>query len=387
METPKPVDITSIFQKYAPAYREKFKGRIPIQHQKAIDNICNCRTQALGWHFDYCDHCGHSHLFYHSCYHRSCPQCQGIHSKKWLQKQTDKLLSAPYFHIVFTVPQEVAQLIRQHPLILLNVLFDALNITFKTLIENSKYKGGIPAVLAVLHTWNRQLGYHPHIHCLVPGVLLYKDSTGNWSFKFTHKKFFLPVQALSHVFRAVFVHLARKRIPNIKFPQSVFKKNWVVYSKPTFKNPKKVLRYLSLYIYRTAISNSRIVSERDSKITFTYKDSTHHRQHYRTMDALEFLSLFLQHVLPSGFHKVRFFGFFSPSYKSLFTTLRMALEILNWYKPLESDSDSIDNHSNYSRICPYCKIGILRTIGHVYFKKNTLFTNRPPPDEKNKRLS
>jgi hypothetical protein len=384
------MDITTIFRKYAPAYIEKFQDRIPIEHQRAIYDICNCRTDALGGHLDYCDNCGRSHFFNHSCYNRSCPQCQGIHSKKWLDKQIDKLLPVPYFHIVFTVPKEVGDLIRQYPAQLLNTLFDAVNISLKQVIKYSKYGNGngngdvTLAALCVLHTWNRQLGYHPHIHCLIPGVLIYKPPSGNWRFKFTKKKFFAPVQALSDIFRAVFVRLTRKEIPHLKFPQSIFKKDWVVYSRPTFKYAKKVLQYLSLYIYRTAISNSRIVSVRNSKITFSYKDSTTHRQHYMTLDSQEFLRRFLQHTLPPGFHKVRFFGFFSPSYKKILSSLRFELHKLNYYGSGDKGGFSQKGKYDCPRICPYCKIGILRTIGHIYFRKKFLFINRAPPHEKNK---
>lgn len=388
------MDITTIFRKYAPAYIEKFRDRIPVEHQKAIYDICNCRTDALGGHIDYCDNCHRVHFYNHSCYNRSCPQCQGIHSKKWLEKQTNRLLPVPYFHIVFTVPKEVGDLIRQYPGQLLNTLFDAVNISLKKVIKNSKYGNGngngdgngdvTMAALCVLHTWNRQLGHHPHIHCLVPGILIYKTPWGNWRFKFTKKKYFAPVRVLSEIFRAVFVRLARKEIPHLKFPQSIFKKDWVVYSRPTFKNTKKVLQYLSLYIYRTAISNSRIISDHHSKITFSYKDSVHHRQHYMTLEPLEFLRRFLQHTLPSGFHKVRFFGFFSPSYKSIYVSLRMELLKLNFYGSSEYGFGSRKVISDFPRICPHCKIGILRTIGHIYFRKKFLFINRAPPHEKNK---
>lgn len=293
-------------------------------------------------------------------------------------------MPAPYFHIVFTVPKEVGDLIRQYPVQLLNALFDAVNISLKKLIKNSKYGDGTLAALCVLHTWNRQLGYHPHIHCLVPGILIYKTPRGNRRFKFTKKKFFVPVQALSDVFRAVFVRLARKEIPQLKFPQSIFKKDWVVYSRPTFKKTKKVLQYLSLYIYRTAISNSRIISEHHSGITFSYKDSIHHRQHYVTLEPLEFLRCFLQHTLPSKFHKVRRYGFFSPSYKSIYASLRMELLKLNFYGPLEYGGDSPKIISDFPRICPNCRIGILRTVVRIYLRKKTLLINRPPPYEKNK---
>jgi hypothetical protein len=376
------VDISTIFKNYAAAYLKKFQDKIPYPHQKAIYDICNCRTDSLGGHLDYCDNCGYLHFSYHSCYNRSCPQCQGMHARKWLFKQTNKLLSAPYFHIVFTVPHEVGELIQRNHVILLKVLFKALNISLKKIVKNSRYQKSVYAAMAVLHTWTRRFDYfyHPHIHCLVPGVVIYKTASGGWRFAFTKKKFFASVRALSRIFRAVFVRLARKEIPTLSFPQSIFKKEWVVYSKPTHKNEKKVLQYLSLYIYRTAISNSRIISENNSKITFTYKDSTHHKHHHLTLDALEFLRRFLMHILPPGFHKVRFYGFFSPAYKDIYSSLRMELAKLNFYGSLNSQTDSLNPTTDYIHICPNCKIGILRTIGHIYFKKNISFY-RPPPNE------
>jgi hypothetical protein len=373
--------ITTIFKKYIPQYIEKFQDQIPIEHQKAIYQICHCRTEALGGHIDYCDYCGNLSFFYHSCYHRSCPQCQGIHSKKWLQKQTNSLLPVPYFHIVFTVPHEVGELIRQDPLILLNTLFDSVNVSLKKVIKNSKYAGGLPAALCVLHTWNRQLGYHPHIHCLVPAVLIYKNPSGDWRFQFTKKKFFASVRALSTIFRAVFVRMARDRIPLLTFPQSIFQKNWVVYSKPTFKKTLKILQYLSLYIYRTAISNSRIISLLHSKITFSYKDSKLHQLHYISLDPMEFLRRFLQHVLPSKFHKIRSYGFLSPSFKYIYLSLRFQLLQMNLYHPSHSTSDSQKFISDYPRICPHCNIGILTTIVHFFWKKNPHFIYRPPPND------
>ena len=383
------VDITTIFKKYARAYLKKCRYIIPFPHAKTIYDICNCRSDSLGGHLDCCDNCGYSHFFYHSCYNRSCPQCQGIQAKKWLNKQAEKLLSAPYFHIVFTVPREVGELIQQNQAVLLKVLFKAVNITLATLVKNSRYKNAIHAAMAVLHTWTRQLGshYHPHIHCLVPGVVIYNTPSGGWRFSFSKKNFFAPERVLSRIFRAVFVRLARKKIPALTFPQSIFQKDWVVYAKPTCKNEKKVLQYLSLYIYRTAISNSRIKSELNGKITFTYKDSTHHQLHYVTLDALEFLRRFLMHILPPGFHKVRFYGFFSPSYKKLYSSLRMELATLNFYRSDNSDSDSIKPIAQYWRICPNCRAGKLRTLGHIFFKKNIFLYCRPPPNENIKSRS
>lgn len=384
---PTMVDITSIFQKYSPAYLEKFGDRIPSYHLSTIDDICKCRTDDLGGHLDYCDNCGQTHFFNHSCYNRSCPKCQATHSKKWLAKHSNKLLPVHYFHVVFTLPKQIAILIRSNPSVFLKILFDAVRLSLYTLMADPKHAGGIPAALCVLHTWTRTLLYHPHIHCLIPGVVINKTRNGKRQFAFTKKKFLVPVKALSITFRKIFIQLTRKKFPQLKIPQSVFANHWVVYSKPTFKNTKSILQYLSQYIYRSAITNKRIVSDIHSKITFKYQDSTLHRWHYVTLDALEFIRRYLQHVLPPRFHKVRFIGFLSPYYKLIYSSLKLEISKMHPIQALESNWESIDSISLTSRICPNCKSPTLRVIARYFCREETLFINRPPPNEKLNRLS
>lgn len=379
--------ITEIFQTYSPEYTQIYRERIPPSHLKVIHDICNCRTEALGGHVDYCTNCGKEHIFYHSCYNRSCPQCQGTHAKKWLDKHSDKLLPVHYFHVVFTLPKEIGDLVRSKPSVYLKILFKSVRICLRQIMAKSKYGGGIPAALCVLHTWTRTLLYHPHIHCLIPGVVIYKTPQGKWKFNFTSRKFLAPVKVLSRMFRAVFIRLVREKFPQLKIPQSVFAKDWVVYSKPTHKNTKSILQYLSQYIYRSAITNQRIVSVQDSKVTFKYQDTATHQWHYLTLDVMEFMRRYLLHVLPSGFHKVRFLGFFSPSYKKIYSSLKLELSKLNPDQVSESTPKFLNQGQNSYFICPYCKCATLRTLHHFYYRNGTRFLYRPPPHEKNKCLS
>ena len=336
---------------------------------------------------DKCTTCGKEHIFYHSCYNRSCPQCQGTHAKKWLDKHSDKLLPVHYFHVVFTLPKEIGELVRSKPSVYLKILFKSVRICLRQIMANPKYGGGIPAALCVLHTWTRTLLFHPHIHCLIPGVVIYKTPQEKWKFKFTHRKFLAPVKALSRLFRAVFIRLVREKFPKLKIPQSVFAKDWVVYSKPTHKNTKSILQYLSQYIYRCAITNQRIVSVKDSKVTFKYQDSKNHQWHQLTLPVMEFIRRYLQHVLPHGFHKVRFLGFLSPSYKKIYSSLKLELSKLNPDQVSESTPNSPKQEQNPHLRCPYCKCATLKTRHHFYYRNGTIIPYRPPPHEKDKRSS
>ena len=309
------------------------------------------------------------------------------HAKKWLDKHSDKLLPVHYFHVVFTLPKEIGELARSAPSVYFNILFKSVRICLHQLMTKSKYGGGIPAALCVLHTWTRTLLFHPHIHCLVPGVVTYKTRKGKWKFNFTSRKFLAPVKVLSRLFRAVFIRLVRKKFPQLKIPQSVFAKDWVVYSKPTHKNTKSILQYLSQYIYRCAITNKRIVSVKDSKVTFKYQDSKNHQWHTMTLGVMEFIRRYLQHVLPRGFHKVRFLGFFSPSYKKIYSSLKLELSKLNPDQVSESTPNSHDQGQHPYRICPNCQCATLKTDFYFYYRNGTPFLYRPPPHEKNKRLS
>lgn len=256
-----------------------------------------------------CDRCGHLDYVYHSCRNRSCPKCYYHHTVKWLQKREAELLPTAYFHLVFTVPKDLRELIHTHQKKLYAVLIQSAAESLMELAADPKYIGGKIGVLCVLHTWTRALIYHPHVHCLVPGGGLGADN-GTWPE--ARHNFLVPVKALSKLFRAKFMAQARKALPQVSLPKTVWEKKWVVFCKPSLQGVQKVLEYLGRYVHRIAITNSRILSMAERRVTFRYQDPRQGRWRTMTLEALEFMRRFLQHVLPASFHKVRYYGLLSP---------------------------------------------------------------------------
>ena len=241
------IELAQVVRKHGPEYLEKFGDRMPYSHKRALTAIADCRTEAMGGHLEECDqHCGHVRYSYHSCKNSSCPKCHGADTKKWLEKQEAQLLSVPYFHLVFTLPACLREIIRSNQKVLYAVLFQAAIAALTKLGLDRKYLGGLLGMVAVLHTWTRAKEYHPHLHILIPGGALDKD--GVW--RPARKKFLVPVKALSPIFRAMFMKLVRKALPKETFPKEAWDHDWVVFSRPTFKKTKKVLTYLSRYVYR-----------------------------------------------------------------------------------------------------------------------------------------
>lgn len=374
---------------------------MPVNHLKALDDISNCRTLALGGHLDRCDYCGYTHLFYHSCYNRSCPKCQGIHSLKWLEKRETEVLPVNYFHVVFTIPKEIHAIVRSNPTELLDVLIKAAAYSLIKIMADPKYGGGQPGLLCILHTWTRIMGYHPHVHCLVPAVVVTNTNAHNahnahqLQWRIIEKKFLVPVKALSDIFRAKFVKMARKKLltpKNYQFPQSIWKKRWVVFCKPSIQKRKPgqkvihLLQYLSRYVHRIAITNSRILSDNNSNISFKYQECNQGKWKKLTLSAMEFMRRFLQHVLPVGFHKIRYYGFLSPSRRDIFRLLKVALESSSKSSPqyhtqISTTDDNLQKSvaSNYCNKCPNCKIGKMVLIQHFFWGKNNYLGSRPPP--------
>jgi hypothetical protein len=310
-------------------------------------------------------------------YTRSCPKCHASHTQKWLEKRKAILLPVPYFHVVFTLPKELRRIVRSNQTQLFNCLFKAATYALSKLMADSRFAGGIPGMLAVLHTWSRPMENHPHVHILVAGGVISKDRL-QW-IPLKRKKFLVPKGMLSDIFRARFIKLARKALPTITFPQSVWKKQWVVHIKPFKKGGQKVLEYLARYIHRIAITNNRILADDNGQITFKYQNSTTGKWETMILPAFEFMRRFLQHVLPEGFHKVRYYGFLTPKYKETFYSLKLILETSNG-KIIDTPGGS--DTGDYFRRCPKCKLGIMRVKVHIFYRKTTLLFARPPPCKK-----
>lgn len=368
------LELADIFRRYGPTYLGKFAGRMLPSHIRALHDIANCRNGTFGAHIDTCDQCGYTQLFYHSCCNRSCPKCHTSHTRKWLEQRKQFLLPVNYFHVVFTLPKQLRPIVRANQSQLLNCLIKSAAYALEKLMAEKRFAGGIPGMLCVVHTWTRTMLYHPHVHFLIAAGVISKDGS-RWH-PIKRKKYLVPIQALSKIFRARFMKLARKSLPDTKWPHPVWQKRWVVFCKSYVKGGQGVLEYLARYIHRIAITNNRILADHDGKITFKYQDSNTGQWKRITLPALEFIRRFLQHVLPKGFHKVRYYGFLSPKYYHIFHSLKLILTAACIRRTPERNARTRDN---YLRKCPRCKTGNMVAVIHIFFKKDSILLVRPPP--------
>jgi hypothetical protein len=292
---------------------------------KVLRAIERCRTAALGGHRDQCERCGHQAISYNSCRNRHCPKCQTNAREKWLAARQQELLPVDYYHLVFSVPHALAPLMWQNKKLLFKLLFEASAQTLLEVAADPQHLGAEIGFLSVLHTWGQTLQPHPHVHCVVSGGGLSPDHQ-HWIR--APNRFLLPVKVLSRVFRGKFVvglrgAFRQKKLvffgacqplaqdkPFAAFLRTLFRQDWVVYAKRPFGGPKHVLHYLARYTHRVAISNHRLVDVTDAQVTFRWKDYAHHNKpRTMTLNHEEFLRRFLQHVLPKGFPRIRYFGF------------------------------------------------------------------------------
>lgn len=320
-----PWEVADIIRIAGRRFWERYRSSLTWPQVKVLLAIARCRTAALGGHLDYCTHCGYrTSISYNSCRNRHCPKCQTNARQKWLAKRQQELLPVHYFHLVFSVPHTLVPLIWQNKKILFALLFDAAAATLLEVAADPKHLGAQIGFFGILHSWGQTLQPHPHIHCVVPGGGLSPDHQ-RWIS--TANNFFLPVLVLSRVFRGKFLAGLRrafrakqlafhgKCLPLAEqstftaFLHSLFQQDWVVYAKPPFGGPQHVLHYLARYTHRVAISNHRIVAVNASQVLFRWKDYSHHnKQRTMPLTCEEFLRRFLQHVLPKGFPRIRYFG-------------------------------------------------------------------------------
>ena len=302
--------IKDIFLDYGPEYIQRFGERMPADHRKVIGAIVNCRSGHYGASIYQCTQCGKNHVLYRCCGNRHCPNCQHHKSRQWLQTQLDRQLPGHHFMITFTVPEKLRPFIRSHQRICYAAMFAASSQTIKMLAADPKYIGAdLPGFFGVLHTWGRQMPYHPHIHYVVPGGAFSK-SNGNWYC--SRIDFFLPVKAMSNIFKAKFRDLMKNCKLYHQIPAEVWKQDWIVNCKavPTSEHS---IKYLAAYVFKVAISNSRIVKVQNRQVFFKYRKPKSRRWRTMSLDVIEFMRRFLQHVLPTGFMKVRYYGFLHPA--------------------------------------------------------------------------
>ena len=306
-------EVADIFRRYGPSYRETHK--LPLTHLRTMHAIESCRTAVLGGHVDECEKCGHIRISYNSCRNRHCPKCQFLKKEKWIEARERELLPIQYFHVVFTLPDELKALALRNRGVVYTILFQAAS---ETLTELADTRLGVRiGFIAVLHTWGQNLMDHPHLHCIVSGGGV---SQGKWIS--SKRRFLFPVKVMSRLFRGKFLTFLRKahEKKNLQsagegfasFLRGLSAKEWVIYAKPPFNGPETVLGYLGRYTHRIAITNHRIVGMENDKVSFFWKDyADGNTQKIMTLDASEFIRRFLLHILPHGFVKIRHFGFLS----------------------------------------------------------------------------
>ncbi len=324
------IEVADIFRTAGPAYRAAHAGHLSLDQLKVMSAIETCRTAALGGHVEACSDCGHQRIAYNSCRNRHCPRCQGAAARTWLEAQEANLLPVGYFHVVFTLPAEIADIAFHNKALIYDLLFKAASETMLTIAADPKHLGARIGMTAVLHTWGSAMTHHPHIHMIVPGGGIAPD--GRWIS--SRPAFLLPVRVLGALFRRLFMtrlielHSAGKlsffgKLAGLRDQRAFVhylalarRKRWVVYAKAPFAGPEAVLAYLSRYTHRVAISNSRLIRFDGNEITFRYKDYRRagaDRQQIMTLAADEFIRRFLIHTLPRGFHRIRHYGLFAGS--------------------------------------------------------------------------
>jgi hypothetical protein len=314
------LEVAEIFRLHGPAYRAKFNARMLPSHLRAMQDIETCRTASLGGQLYYCAHCDEQRYSYHSCKNRHCPKCQNEQANEWLQKQQELLLPTHHFLVTFTLPAELRPLARSQQKPIYNLLFRASAAALLQLAQDSRFVGARLGLVGILHTWTRQLLYHPHVHYLVTGGGLTNDC--HW--RAARKDFLVPVKALAPIFRAKFRDQLKNSELFAAVPPRVWRKDWVVHSEPVGSGAQ-AFQYLAPYIFRVALSNNRLCQLHDGQVTFAYKESATDQLKHCTVTAAEFIRRFLQHVLPPRFIKVRYYGLLSPAQRQLLLKARQLL--------------------------------------------------------------
>lgn len=364
------IEVADVFRRFADGYLSAYGAAMPAWHRRAITDILACRTEALGGHLWRCDQCSHEVFSYHSCKNRSCPKCHTRQTSDWLAARQAELLATDYFHVTVTVPQELRALLRANQRDGYSLLMKAVADAIIELARDRGFVGATVGVLAVLHTWTQQLTYHPHVHCLVTGGGVSDDGRDWYP---ARGAFLVPHKALAKLVRGKLKALLAKKRPDLIAPRAAWTKRWVVHINHWGQGADAVLRYLARYVFRTAITNTRIVALDPHAVTIKYR----HRKSscWRTcrLHGHEFMRRFLQHVLPAGLHKVRYFGLWHHSKRDRAAQARLLLELERpaWRAP--EPAAPIANHhgaaqapaastSAQPRICPCCGLGRLGYI-------------------------
>jgi hypothetical protein len=380
MERPK-LAVADIFRRYGAAYRQAHDASLSLAQRRVMTDIEVCRTAALGGHVEQCDGCGHQRISYNSCRNRHCNKCQSLARANWIADRLAEILETQYFHVVFTVPEEIAAIAYQNKRVVYGILFRATAETLRTIAADPKHLGAELGFFAVLHTWGQNLLHHPHLHCVIPGGGLSPDGR-RWIP--CRNGFFLHVRVLSRLFRRLFLehlqtafnsgqlhfssalHELQQEHAFARYLTPVRNQEWYVYAKPPFAGPQQVLDYVGRYTHRVAISNNRLLDIDNGQVSFTWKDYRDNNcQKIMPLSAAEFIRRFLLHVLPNGFQRIRYYGFLSNRYRQ--QKLAQCRQLLGMPTPEETPDQSQpaqDYRDRYEeltgsslRACPLCHQG------------------------------
>lgn len=357
-------------------FNENFRKKIPVFQQTTLNALKYCRTEALGGHKEVCNSCGLVKYSYNSCRNRSCPKCQGLKKEMWIIQREEELLPISYFHVVFTLPNELNDLCLRNPRFMYDLLFKAAWYTLNSFNLDPKWLGAKSGATMILHTWGQKLQLHPHVHCIVPSGGL--NNSGKWQNpKRGNAKFLYPVLAMNNVFRAFFLKNLKhaleaglldlpKDFPSSKqyylWKENLYQKEWVVYAKPPFGGVKNVVKYLARYSHRVAITNHRIIDINEHKVVFKYRDyADNSKEKILPLDGAIFLRRFCLHILPPGFRKIRHVGFLANATKGKSLNLaRVALKIATKIALTKTQRLALAKKrvfGNLLNICSCCKIG------------------------------
>jgi hypothetical protein len=390
------LEVADIFRAHGPAYRREHAGHLNLPQLKVMSAVENCRTAALGGHVSACTKCSHQHIAYNSCRNRHCPKCQGAAAQNWMQARMEDLLPVEYFHVVFTLPSQIADIAYQNNAVIYDLLFKASSQTLLTIAADPKHLGAKIGMTSVLHTWGSAMTHHPHVHVIVPGGGLSSDGA-RWIA--CRKGFLLSVKVLSRLFRRLFLeglarlHRAGKlaffgNLSKLADPDTfaahlapLRKTDWVVYAKPPFGGPEAVLAYLSRYTHRVAISNHRLVSADTNTVAFKWKDyriKRGDRMKVMRLPTDEFIRRFLIHILPHRFHRIRHTGFLANGIR------RDRIKMIRRLLDVEPDADlktggdqrADTNEQDQLQPCPKCG-GAMIVI--ETFKRGQTPKSRAPP--------
>jgi len=373
------LEVADVFRRYGDTYRQQHGASMSVAQWRVMNAIEVCRTAALGGHLERCDQCGYERNAFNSCRDRHCPKCQGLARAQWIEERQSELLETGYFHVVFTVPEEIASITYQNKDVVYGILFQATAETLKTIAADPKHLGVEIGFFAVLHSWGQNLQFHPHLHCVVPGGGLSPDGQRWVSCR---PGFFLPVRVLSSLFRRLFLESLQKAFDSgklqffnaleslrdrhafVELVERLKAREWVVYAKRPFAGPQQVLDYVGRYTHRVAISNNRLLDIENDQVRFQWKDYRDGGQvKTMTLSADEFIRRFLLHVLPDGFQRIRYYGFLGNRYRK--EKLEQCRRLLGMPTPDEpaqpAEKDYRDRYEELTgdslHLCPQCKQG------------------------------